>query len=225
MKNYLVAMSRSWNIENIDRINQEIGGNWHLITKPEDLNLKKIKRIQPRYIFFPAWNWYIPENIYSRFECIVFHPTDLPFGRGGSPVQNLITRGIYQTKISALRASRGYDTGAIYMQRDLSLYGSAEEIYMRLSNTVFGMIKDIILNEPTPIKQQGIPVIFKRRQPAESRLPITSDLNTIFDYIRMLDAEGYPKAFIETEKLRFEFTRASLKEDKILADVAITINE
>ena len=38
----------------------------------------------------------------------------------------------------------------------------------------------------------------------------------------MLDAEGYPPAFLETEKFKFEFKRASLKFNKIIADVIIT---
>jgi methionyl-tRNA formyltransferase len=38
----------------------------------------------------------------------------------------------------------------------------------------------------------------------------------------MLDAEGYPNAFLETEIFKLEFTRASLKADKsIIADVRI----
>ena len=55
--------------------------------------------------------------------------TDLPFGRGGSPLQNLITRGISKTKISALRCNEEIDAGPIYLKRPLSLHGSAEEIY------------------------------------------------------------------------------------------------
>ncbi len=37
----------------------------------------------------------------------------------------------------------------------------------------------------------------------------------------MLDAEDYPKAFFETEKLRFEFRKARKYKDKILAEVII----
>ncbi len=37
----------------------------------------------------------------------------------------------------------------------------------------------------------------------------------------MLDAEGYPKAFLETEPLKFEFSRVSRKLDHLLADVVI----
>ncbi len=27
-----------------------------------------------------------------KFECVCFHMTDVPYGRGGSPLQNLIIR-------------------------------------------------------------------------------------------------------------------------------------
>ena len=42
--------------------------------------------------------------------------TDLPYGRGGSPLQNLIANKIYDTKISAIRAEGGIDTGRIYLK-------------------------------------------------------------------------------------------------------------
>jgi methionyl-tRNA formyltransferase len=41
----------------------------------------------------------------------------------------------------------------------------------------------------------------------------------------MLDAEGYSPAFLETDHLRFEFSRASLKSEYILADVKIKPKE
>ena len=32
------------------------------------------------------------QEIHENYKCIIFHMTDLPFGRGGSPLQNLISR-------------------------------------------------------------------------------------------------------------------------------------
>lgn len=148
--------------------------------------------------------------------------TDVPFGRGGSPLQNLISRGIYETKISALRCEKDIDAGPVYIKRGFSLYGSAEEIYIRASKLIFEMIVYIIKNQPDPVKQEGNVVYFKRRCPAESDIRELIELEQVYDFIRMLDAEGYPKAFLETDYLRFEFSRASLKKDCIIADVKIT---
>ena len=63
----------------------------------------------------------IPKKIYSNYDCIVFHMTDLPYGRGGSPLQNLIVRGHKETKISALNVQSGLDTGDIYLKKKLIL--------------------------------------------------------------------------------------------------------
>ena len=151
--------------------------------------------------------------------------TDLPFGRGGSPLQNLIARGIYETKISALRCEMGIDSGPIYLKEPLSLQGSAEEIFLRAAKIVEKMMLFILKNQPIPSPQAGEIITFNRRKPHDGNIANFSDLNKVFDYIRMLDAEGYPPAFIETDSLRFEFQRASLKQGKIVSDVIITIKE
>jgi len=60
--------------------------------------------------------------------------TDLPLGRGGSPLQNLIERGIEKTKISALKVEDGVDTGDIFIKEPLNLKGTAEEIFNGILN-------------------------------------------------------------------------------------------
>ena len=47
-------------------------------------------------------------------------------------------------------------------------------------------------------------------------------LQQLHDFIRMLDAEGYPPAFLECDGFRFEFTRAALYDNRIVSDVKIT---
>jgi methionyl-tRNA formyltransferase len=47
------------------------------------------------------------------------------------------------------------------------------------------------------------------------------ELTQVFDHIRMLDADGYPAAFLETEHFRLEFTYADLHPDKVEAKVRI----
>ena len=147
--------------------------------------------------------------------------TDLPFGRGGSPLQNLIVRGISETKISALRCVKEVDAGPIYMKRPLSLQGTAQDIYVRASAIIEDMIVSIIEKKPDPQDQTGEVVLFKRRKERDGSLSQLKTLEQVYDHIRMLDAEGYPNAFIETDKLHFEFKNASIKSDYILADVMI----
>ena len=63
--------------------------------------------------------------------------TDLPYGRGGSPLQNLIVRGKKDTMLSAIQVEKELDAGAIYMKMPLSLEGSAAQILRRASNIIF----------------------------------------------------------------------------------------
>jgi len=221
----VVASHRSWNRNIANRLQKNLNLEFILISDPDLLTFDYLRKIQPQYVFFPHWSYRIPKEIFTDFECVVFHMTDLPFGRGGSPLQNLITRGIYETKVTALRCSEELDAGGIYLKKPLSLYGSAEEIFIRASQIIEEMIAEIIENKYTPIPQSGEPKVFKRREPQQSNLQGAISLQDVFDHIRMLDAEGYPHAFIQVGSLRFEFTRASLKTGSVLADVKITITD
>ena len=158
---YIVATIRPWNIKAFYNIINKYPGDWHLISSKEDLNIQKLKTLKPRYIFFPHWSEKVPKNIINTFECVCFHETDLPYGRGGSPIQNLIILGHTKTVITALKMNEEFDSGPIYLKESLSLEGLAEEIYNRASIVVAEMIKTIITNNPKHKKQVGKPVIFK----------------------------------------------------------------
>ncbi|KKN06348.1 hypothetical protein LCGC14_1078180 [marine sediment metagenome] len=200
--------------------------SWN-ITKAKDLgykvvsNLDDIKSLNPRYIFFPYWSRMIPKEIYENFECVVFHMTDLPYGRGGSPLQNLIVRGFKETKISAIRVTGGIDAGPVYMKDDLSLEGTADEILTRAADIIFNMIPKIVGTEPTP--QEGTVTEFTRRVPQQGNLNINwiGEVDSVYDHIRMLDGEGCPPAFIKTNKYRIEFTGAKQENGYVTATVKI----
>lgn len=219
----VVASSKKWNEDLLSGVERRVRKKCKLISDKEELTVKALEEIDPEYIFFPHWSFIIPPEIYNRWKCVVFHMTDLPFGRGGSPLQNLISRRIYETKLSAIRVDDGIDTGDIYSKRSMSLYGTAEEIYLRSNDLIEEMIVEIIENGIVPTKQSGDSVFFKRRTPEMSDLEEVDSLRQLFDQIRMLDAEGYPHAYIGNNHFKFEFTRASLKSDSsIIADVRIT---
>jgi methionyl-tRNA formyltransferase len=221
---YMIATVKSWNISKAQAMKRQGKYRIDLITDPSKLTYDRVKSIDPRYIFFPHWSWKIPEEIYGNWECIVFHMTDLPYGRGGSPLQNLIYRGVKKTKITALRVEEEMDAGKIYLKRSLDISkGSAENIYDRASFIVFReMIPYIIRSEPSPKRQQGKPTIFKRRKQEQSNLEDLTRMQDIYDQIRMVDAEGYPKAFLETAKIKYEFFAAEDLGDRIKAEVLIT---
>jgi len=228
IKNIIIATIKSWNIQNAEKLTGQLEKEYHIkiFTDRKELTVDTVKEVNPEYIFFPHWSWKIPSEMYEKYNCIVFHMTDLPYGRGGSPLQNLIVRGNEKTKISAIKVVEAMDAGAVYMKKDLDLHGTADEIFMRASKIVFEkMIPEILEAKIIPEEQQGEITTFKRRKPDESNIAEIGSLEKIYDYVRMLDGEGYPRAYIETEHFRVEFSRASLKSDGILTDAKIILKD
>lgn len=221
---YIIATIKSWNIKKAEKLIED-KKDWQikLITEKKQLNYDNVKKFNPDYIFVPHWSWIIPDQIIDNFECVIFHMTDLPFGRGGSPLQNLIARGVKETKISAIRAAKEVDAGPVYLKKDLLLYGTAQRIFERASNIIFEeMIPYIVEDKPNPSPQKGKVVKFKRRTPEQSDISSLESIKKVYDYIRMLDGEGYPPAHIETQNLRIEFSNAEYSKGYVCAYAKIT---
>ncbi len=218
----LICTQKSWNTELALQMKDKYDKEYDIsvIAKKEELTVERVEALAPVYVFFPHWSYLIPESIYGRFPCVVFHMTDLPYGRGGSPLQNLIVRGHTHTRLSAIRVDAGLDTGDVYLKEDLSLTGTAEEILRRASGIIFSkMIPYLLEHRPAPVPQSGEAVIFKRRKPEDGRLLPQMDEKTIYDYIRMLDGEGYPNAFISLGDYTLRFYGADFQDGRVTAQV------
>jgi methionyl-tRNA formyltransferase len=163
----------------------------------------------------------VPKKIYEKYECVCFHAAPLPYGRGGSPIQNLIKKKINKTPICALKMNGITDGGPIYGKKNVSLNGSLNEIFLRMSPIIQDLIQFISKNNPTPKNQKGKPYNFKRIKPVESSLLNKKNLFDIYDQIRMVDNEEYPRAFIKIGNYKIEFKEAQLKKNQIQAKVEI----
>ena len=197
------------------------------ICKKGDFNIKTLKKLNPKLVFLPHWSYIVPKEIYETYPCVIFHMSDLPFGRGGSPLQNLLIRGIYNTKITALKCTNVLDGGDIYLKRDFDIsYGSAADIYKRAGEVISDMIDEMMHNDIILKPQKGNVVEFKRRRAEQSDISkldfdTCSKINKAYDFIRMLDAPGYPKAFLRLNGLIFEISAAKLKDGKLTAKLEI----
>ncbi|MCR4378321.1 MAG: hypothetical protein NUV50_09560 [Rhodospirillales bacterium] len=221
MTSYIVATIKPWNITAYERRTSSLPGTWMMVNAHEELTLELIEKIRPRFIFFPHWSWKVPDAILVACECVCFHMTDVPYGRGGSPLQNLIEHGHTDTKISALRMVDELDAGPVYLKRPLSLSGRAQVIFEKAAEIVFDMIEEIARDEPQATPQKGAPATFKRRTPDQSTLPTDGPLKAMYDHIRMLDAETYPNAFLEHGQFHISFSEAEYHDGKLEAKVSI----
>ena len=218
---YCLATVGEANQKAFDLVISKLPGEWHLISTPAQLDHDFLDRVRPRAIFFPHWRWKVPAAIVTSYECIAFHSTDLPFGRGGSPIQNMIQIGKRTTKLAAFRMTEEWDAGPIYMKRELSLEGPLHQIFERISGLVAEMIAEIVREWPTPIQQEGTPTYFKRRIPAQSAIGNVGTAPELYDLIRMLDAPDYPRAFVEVGNFRIELKDAALRDDGVVEASAV----
>lgn len=220
--NYIVAATKPWSINAYKHVCEDLP-NWYLIKQKEDLSLEFIEKIAPRYIFFPHWNWIVPNEILSKYESVCFHMTDVPYGRGGSPLQNLIIRGHKETKLTALQMTNDLDAGPVYFKDSLSLHGSAHDIFNRAASQIMKLAFKIAETNPASKEQTGEVTIFNRRRPSDSEISGEMSTEQLYDFIRMLDAETYPKAYIRSKGYRFDFDEANLSPaGNLSARVTIT---
>ena len=211
-ENFIIAASKVWNENILKELSFSADKNFIGIFNKDDLNKEILDEINPKYIFFTHWSYIIPEEIFLNYECVVFHMTDLPYGRGGSPLQNLILGGFTKTKVSALKVVKEIDAGPIYLKGDLDLRGSAQEIYERASKVCEEIIVEMTTKNLKPIPQSGTPTYFERRKPSQSNIKDASNIDEIYNMIRMLDADGYPKAFLELKNYKIEFSNSKIKD-------------
>ena len=128
-----------------------------------------------------------------------------------------MVRGIYNTKVSAIKVCAGVDTGPIYLKEPIDISeGSADEIFSRVSDVVFPkMIPRFFNSNITPIQQSGEIVSFKRRKPEQSEIPEGLSQRQIYDYISMLDGEGYLTAYKKYGQGKVYFSDAKFEGESL----------
>ena len=194
------------------------------ITDKKDFSFKKIKKIEPKIIFFPHWHWKVEPKIFDNYLCIGFHCAPLPKGRGGSPIQNQIIRGKKITELCAIKFNNFIDGGPIYLRKKFKLNGNADEIFLRLYNDISQMMNKLVKKLPKPIPQRGKVQFFKRRKPSESKVDFENfSISKIYDHIRMLDLnfKKFPKAFINLGAYKIIFYDVKKSRKQLISKVKI----
>jgi methionyl-tRNA formyltransferase len=224
MINYVVASSKDWFQEH-PKTREYSSLNIIEIKTKNELNLELLETINPRYIFFPHWNWRVDSEIFERYECVVFHTSPLPFGRGGSPIQNLILRNIEKAPVCALRMTEILDGGPIYDSIEVSLDGTITKIFSKIAVCVEKLIIKICQKNIKPKEQSGDVVTFNRLTYADNELSSEYTIKQLYDRIRMVDGLDYQRAYINFGKNKIEFTEAHLDKNCLIAKIKMQINE
>jgi len=208
---YLVISKKIWEISNFEKLDKRV----KFKSKLKNSDLLKIK---PQIIFFIHWSKKIPRKIFKKYLCIQFHSSNLPYFKGGSPIQNQIINGLNKTKISAFKIEEHFDSGQICMKKTLSLKGNANEIFKRMENISISMINSLINQKKIKfIKQKNKGSFYSRRKPNQSNLINIKKPNfkKIYDFIRMLDADNYPNAYLKFKEFKLLLNKAKKYKNSI----------
>jgi methionyl-tRNA formyltransferase len=220
-KKIVIASSKKWFFKS-ENVKKLVKKNKFIILKNKNqITLKHLKKINPDFIFFPHWSHKVNQKIVKKYNCICFHTAPLPYGRGGSPIQNMILKKFKKSPVCAIQMTNKIDSGPIYLKKMISLSGDLEDIFIRISFAIVQMIKVIIKRKITPKKQIGKVFNFKRIKKKQSEIKIEKNINEIFDKIRMLSAEEYPNAYIKKNNFKIFFTKPIKKNNTISCNAKI----
>jgi methionyl-tRNA formyltransferase len=131
---------------------------------------------------------------------IVVHASDLPCGKGFSPLQWQILEGKAGIKLTLFEAVEACDAGPYYFKEDLVFDGS--ELYDELRNKLACKIIDMCLSYANnmdrlnPISQTGLESVYPRRTSKNDELDVNQSIAKQFNHLRIADNERHPAYFM-----------------------------
>ena len=195
---------RDWAIDIYDKV-QDVYKDEHnflIWRKKDDFDASQLKEFRPDLILWYGWSRIVEDTFVNDYESVMLHPSPLPKYRGGSPIQNQIINGEKIGAVTLFRMNEGLDKGDIYQQLPMSLTGTLDDIFRRISDLGFAATCNIINNNYTLSTQDELKSsYYKRRSPKDSEITIeelqTQSSEYLHNKIRMLN-DPYPNAFIRT---------------------------
>jgi methionyl-tRNA formyltransferase len=136
----------------------------------------------------------------------VIHESELPKGKGFSPLSWQILEGKNEIPIQLLEAVDIVDSGSIYLEDKIILVGN--ELLSEIKHLQGILTKKMVLefiNRYPNIegkKQSGESSYYRRRTPKDSALDLNKTLLEQFNLLRIVDNEKYP-AFFEQDRYKY----------------------
>jgi len=136
---------------------------------------------------------------------LVVHESDLPKGRGWSPVTWQVLEGKNRIPVTLFEATEKVDDGNIYSQDFINLNGT--ELLSQIKHQQGLITQSLIINFVKSLPdvkgkpQSGIGTYYPRRRPKDSELDVHKSLYEQFDLLRVCDNDRYPAFFkVKNEK-------------------------
>ena len=130
---------------------------------------------------------------------LVVHESDLPKGKGWSPLTWQVLEGKNEIPVTLIEATEHIDAGDIYGKEIIVLEGTEliDELREKQGEATIKLLRNFVENYPniTPKKQEGKESFYLRRTIENSQLDIRKSISEQFNLLRVCDNERYPAWF------------------------------
>lgn len=140
-----------------------------------------------------------PEVLRRNRHNLVVHGSDLPLGRGSSPIPWQVLEGKNRIPIVLFEAAEALDAGPVYFRDVIELDGTEllDEIHQKTWGRTEALIARFLERYPdvSATPQVGASSEYRKRTAADDELDPRHTLETLFDHLRIVDNERYPAWF------------------------------
>jgi len=129
---------------------------------------------------------------------IVIHESDLPIGKGWSPLSYQVESGANKIPITLFEADKTLDSGKWYLKDNIQLagYELIDQIREKQAIKSFEMIEEYLSKYPMEgYAQRGEETFYKKRVPKDQELNLDKSLREQFNTLRVCDNNKYPATF------------------------------
>lgn len=130
---------------------------------------------------------------------IVVHASDLPKGKGFSPLQWQILEGRNEIPLTLFEVVENADAGPYYIKDVISFKGTEllEEMRQTMAEKILEMCVRFIGNFDSiqAIDQSGEETFYRKRTAADDELDVNKTIEAQFNHLRIADNEKFPLYF------------------------------
>lgn len=139
------------------------------------------------------------KDLHLNKHNLVIHESDLPKGKGWSPLTWQVLEGKDKIPVTLFEASKEVDAGDIYAKEYIYLEGHEllDEIKHQQGLKTIKLVIDFVDRYPQveATSQKGESTYYTKRTPKDSELNINKSIKEQFNLLRVCDNERYPAYF------------------------------
>lgn len=152
-------------------------------------------------VFVLGYMRILPKEFIAKNKItLVVHESDLPKGKGFSPIQWQILEGKSEVVVSLIEMAEKVDSGHIINQTKIEFDGTElyEEIRFMQGNATLDLVQGFLNNYPhfKRCRQLGESSFYRKRTESDGELDIDLSIRENFNLLRIGNNEAWPSFFM-----------------------------